>query len=101
MAQSCRDVIRVTDNNKRYLGSYFRVGFYGDAFDAEIRNRQFVYKEPTITSLSEISLRLQVALCVKVVFLCKANELSRGSPGILQESLERRCARDDHRFEDG
>lgn len=47
---------------RRVFGTYFRVGFYGakffkpDGLDGE----EFVYKEPTLTKLSEIFGRLQV-----------------------------------------
>lgn len=58
LSRSFKDILAVTESG-RYLGSYFRVGFYGDLFDADLRDKQFVYKEPTITQLSEFSLRLK------------------------------------------
>eukprot|EP01137_Pigoraptor_chileana_P018685 Opistho-2@78585 len=48
----------VTQSGKRLLGSYFRVGFYGAKL-GELDGKEFIYKEPKITHLSEISLRLQ------------------------------------------
>ena len=39
------------------LGSYYRVGFYGDAFE-ELNGQEFIYKEPKITKLVEIKDRL-------------------------------------------
>ena len=40
------------------FGTYFRVGFYGDAFN-ELSGEEFVYKEPGITKLAEIAHRLE------------------------------------------
>lgn len=44
---------------KRIFGTYFRVGFYGCKF-GDLNGAEFVYKEPTLTKLSEIFSRLQV-----------------------------------------
>jgi len=41
------------------LGTYFRVGFYGSKF-GDLDGEEYIYKEPTITKLPEISHRLQV-----------------------------------------
>lgn len=43
---------------KRIFGTYFRVGFYGCKF-GDLNGAEFVYKEPTLTKLSEIFSRLQ------------------------------------------
>ncbi|XKL65388.1 hypothetical protein PGB90_008808 [Kerria lacca] len=43
---------------KRIFGTYFRVGFYGSKF-GDLNGEEFVYKEPTLTKLSEIFSRLQ------------------------------------------
>ena len=43
------------------MGTYFRVGFFGDKF-GDLDGEEFVYKEPAITKLPEISLRLQVCV---------------------------------------
>lgn len=42
------------------FGTYFRVGFYGAKF-GDLDEREFIYKEPGITHLPEISHRLEVA----------------------------------------
>ena len=42
------------------MGTYFRVGFFGDKF-GDLDGEEFIYKEPAITKLPEISLRLQVS----------------------------------------
>lgn len=41
------------------LGTYFRVGFYGSRF-GDLDGEEYIYKEPAITKLPEISHRLQV-----------------------------------------
>ncbi|KAG8543683.1 hypothetical protein GDO81_024032 [Engystomops pustulosus] len=43
---------------KRMFGTYFRVGFYGAKF-GDLDEQEFIYKEPTITKLPEISHRLE------------------------------------------
>lgn len=43
------------------FGTYFRVGFYGSKF-GDLDEQEFVYKEPAITKLAEISHRLEVKL---------------------------------------
>lgn len=45
-------------NGKRLFGTYFRVGFYGSRF-GDLDQQEFIYKEPTLTKLSEIFSRLQ------------------------------------------
>lgn len=42
------------------FGTYFRVGFYGSKF-GDLDEQEFVYKEPAITKLAEISHRLEVS----------------------------------------
>uniref|UniRef100_A0A3Q3E2Q1 Dedicator of cytokinesis 6 n=1 Tax=Hippocampus comes TaxID=109280 RepID=A0A3Q3E2Q1_HIPCM len=44
--------------NQRMFGTYFRVGFYGSRF-GDLDEQEFVYKEPSITKLAEISHRLE------------------------------------------
>jgi hypothetical protein len=41
------------------LGSFYRVGFFGAGFD-ELDGQEFIYKEPKITRLGEITERLLV-----------------------------------------
>jgi len=48
----------VQSEGKRMMGTYFRVGFYGARF-GDIDGEEFIYKEPAITKLPEISHRLQ------------------------------------------
>ncbi|CAL8303287.1 unnamed protein product [Merluccius merluccius] len=47
---------------ERMFGTYFRVGFYGCRF-GDLDEQEFVYKEPSITKLAEISHRLEEFYC--------------------------------------
>ena len=42
------------------LGTYFRVAFFGSIF-GDIDTEEFIYKEPAITKLPEVSHRLLVS----------------------------------------
>ncbi|XP_024276874.1 dedicator of cytokinesis protein 7 isoform X3 [Oncorhynchus tshawytscha] len=44
--------------HQRMFGTYFRVGFYGSKF-GDLDEQEFVYKEPAITKLAEVSHRLE------------------------------------------
>ncbi|XP_064604400.1 dedicator of cytokinesis protein 7-like isoform X2 [Liolophura sinensis] len=48
----------IRQEGKRIFGTYFRVGFYGKKF-GDLDGDEFIYKEPDITKLSEISHRLE------------------------------------------
>ncbi|XP_040062759.1 dedicator of cytokinesis protein 7 isoform X2 [Ixodes scapularis] len=48
----------VQQAGKRVFGTYFRVGFYGPRF-GDLDGEEFIYKEPTLTKLPEISHRLE------------------------------------------
>lgn len=52
-------VLNFLQDGKRMFGTYFRVGFYGSKF-GDLDEQEFVYKEPAITKLAEISHRLEV-----------------------------------------
>uniref|UniRef100_A0A0K0FC09 LD20667p (inferred by orthology to a D. melanogaster protein) n=1 Tax=Strongyloides venezuelensis TaxID=75913 RepID=A0A0K0FC09_STRVS len=49
----------LTNSDKRHFGTFFRVGFYGDMFGEELDNYEYIYREPSLTQLSEISHRLE------------------------------------------
>ncbi|XP_022534489.2 dedicator of cytokinesis protein 10 isoform X7 [Astyanax mexicanus] len=51
-------VTEVVNSEKRLFGRYYRVAFYGQGFFEEEENKEFIYKEPKLTGLSEISQRL-------------------------------------------
>nr|XP_033780870.1 dedicator of cytokinesis protein 8 isoform X2 [Geotrypetes seraphini] len=48
----------IKKGHKRMFGTYFRVGFYGSKF-GDLDEQEYVYKEPAITKLPEISHRLE------------------------------------------
>eukprot|EP00040_Diaphanoeca_grandis_P010020 m.51332 g.51332 ORF g.51332 m.51332 type:complete len:2104 (+) comp21430_c0_seq2:202-6513(+) len=58
MQESFLHITHVNEKKNRFLGSYFRVGFYGELF-VQLNNKEYIYKEPNVTRLAEISLRLQ------------------------------------------
>ncbi|NWW50673.1 DOC11 protein, partial [Pedionomus torquatus] len=51
-------ILEVMHTRKRLLGTFFRVAFYGQAFFEEEDGKEYIYKEPKLTGLSEISFRL-------------------------------------------
>ncbi|XP_028319598.1 dedicator of cytokinesis protein 10 isoform X8 [Gouania willdenowi] len=53
-------VTEVVNSEKRLFGRYYRVAFYGQVagFFEEEESKEFIYKEPKLTALSEISQRL-------------------------------------------
>ncbi|XP_055917510.1 dedicator of cytokinesis protein 9 isoform X2 [Eupeodes corollae] len=58
LTQSYNKVVEVNRSGKRMLGRFYRVVFYGQIYFEEDHAVEFVYKEPKLTSLSEISDRL-------------------------------------------
>lgn len=53
------EIVLIKDmEKKRFLGTYFRVGFFGKKF-TELDGAEFIYKEPNVTPLSELVLRLE------------------------------------------
>ncbi|KAJ8916213.1 hypothetical protein NQ315_016352 [Exocentrus adspersus] len=65
LAQNYEKVVDTSRSGKRLLGRYYRVGFYGQAYFEEENGVEYVYKEPKVTSLSEISERLYKQYCDK------------------------------------
>ncbi|CAN9509721.1 unnamed protein product [Ophioblennius macclurei] len=51
-------IMEVIQSGRRMLGTYFRVAFYGQGFFEEEDGKEYIYKEPKLTGLSEISQRL-------------------------------------------
>uniref|UniRef100_A0A673HMQ5 Netrin-4-like n=1 Tax=Sinocyclocheilus rhinocerous TaxID=307959 RepID=A0A673HMQ5_9TELE len=51
-------ILEVMQSGRRLLGTYFRVAFYGQGFFEEEDGKEYIYKEPKLTGLPEISLRL-------------------------------------------
>ncbi|XP_071453557.1 dedicator of cytokinesis protein 9 [Hetaerina americana] len=59
LALSCSKIIEVERSGRRLLGTYFRVAFYGRASPWEKRGVEYVYHEPKVTPLAEVSERLR------------------------------------------
>ncbi|KAB0797571.1 hypothetical protein PPYR_08564 [Photinus pyralis] len=59
LAHNYSKIVEVNKSGKRLLGRFYRVGFYGQAYFEEDNGVEYVYKEPKVTSLSEISERLE------------------------------------------
>ena len=57
LSQAYTKAGEVIISGRRLLGKYFRVGFYGSYFDDE-DGKEYIYKEPKVTSLPEICERL-------------------------------------------
>ncbi|XP_051993414.1 dedicator of cytokinesis protein 11-like isoform X2 [Xyrauchen texanus] len=51
-------IIEVMQSGRRLLGTHYRVALYGQGFFEEEDGKVYIYKEPKLTGLSEISLRL-------------------------------------------
>ncbi|XP_068734853.1 dedicator of cytokinesis protein 9-like [Montipora capricornis] len=64
LAQAYKKVVDVMGTGKRLLGKYFRVAFFGQMFGDD-DGKDFIYKEPKITGLAEISHRLEQIYCRK------------------------------------
>ncbi|XP_061394284.1 dedicator of cytokinesis protein 9 isoform X1 [Musca vetustissima] len=58
LAKAYAKIIEVNRSGKRMLGRFYRVVFYGMMYFEEDHAVEYVYKEPKLTSLSEISERL-------------------------------------------
>ncbi|XP_059484145.1 dedicator of cytokinesis protein 9 isoform X2 [Neocloeon triangulifer] len=60
LAQSCTKASEcATRSGRRLLGTYYRVAYYGQAcFDENTQGVEYIYKEPKVTSLAELSERL-------------------------------------------
>ncbi|KAJ8350269.1 hypothetical protein SKAU_G00253990 [Synaphobranchus kaupii] len=51
-------VTEVMHTGKRLLGTYFRVAFFGQGYFEDEDGKEYIYKEPKFTPLSEVSQRL-------------------------------------------
>ncbi|XP_074040157.1 dedicator of cytokinesis protein Ziz isoform X3 [Leptinotarsa decemlineata] len=65
LADNYEKVVETNRSCRRLLGRYYRVGFYGQAYFEDENGLEYVYKEPKVTSLSEISERLFKQYCDK------------------------------------
>jgi len=58
-------IVDVMLSGKRMLGKYFRVAFFGPAYFEDDDGKEYIYKEPKITGLTEICDRLRVMFSAK------------------------------------
>lgn len=65
LTQNYGKIIEVNKSGKRLLGRFYRVAFYGQAYFEDESGIEYVYKEPKVTSLSEITERLYKQYCEK------------------------------------
>ncbi|XP_067852878.1 dedicator of cytokinesis protein 11 [Heptranchias perlo] len=56
--EAYKKIILVLHTGRRLLGTFFRVAFYGQSSFEEEDGKEYIYKEPKLTRLSEISERL-------------------------------------------
>ncbi|KAF2356439.1 Dedicator of cytokinesis C/D N-terminal [Trinorchestia longiramus] len=63
--QAYTRVVEVNNSQRRLLGTYFRVAFYGVLHFEDEASKEYVYKEPKVTSLAEVSERLFQQYCDK------------------------------------
>ena len=66
------------------MGTYFRVAFFGSIF-GDIDAEEFIYKEPAITKLPEVSHRLQVSEFSELHF--KESEISYSEQKLMNEAF--------------
>lgn len=52
-------IISATKSGKRLLGKFYKVAFFGKDFFEDESGKEYIYKEPKVTSLPEISQRLK------------------------------------------
>uniref|UniRef100_A0A0P6E5D7 Dedicator of cytokinesis protein n=2 Tax=Daphnia magna TaxID=35525 RepID=A0A0P6E5D7_9CRUS len=65
LSQACSRATEVNRTGKRLLGTYYRVALYGKARFGDEACTEYIYKEPKVTSLSEIAERLNKMYCSK------------------------------------
>jgi hypothetical protein len=58
-------VVSLNQSNKRILATYYRVRFHGRGFERE-QGKEFIYKEPNVTPLASIKLRLEALYSTKL-----------------------------------
>ncbi|XP_077554524.1 dedicator of cytokinesis protein Ziz isoform X3 [Haemaphysalis longicornis] len=63
--QGYTKILEVNCTGRRLLGTYYRVVFFGQAYFGEDSEKEYIYKEPKVTSLPEISERLHRMFCEK------------------------------------
>lgn len=90
LAHNYEKIVETNKSGKRLLGRYYRVGFYGQAYFEEDSGCEYVYKEPKVTSLSEVSERLNKQYCEK--FGHEIVKLIQDSSPVNQNELDAKFA---------
>eukprot|EP00048_Salpingoeca_helianthica_P003774 m.70487 g.70487 ORF g.70487 m.70487 type:complete len:1891 (-) comp12891_c1_seq1:30-5702(-) len=54
LAEIFRQIQEATDASKRHPAAFFRVGFFGDLFDTDLRGAEYIYKMPPLFRLAEM-----------------------------------------------
>ncbi|XP_041349256.1 LOW QUALITY PROTEIN: dedicator of cytokinesis protein 9-like [Gigantopelta aegis] len=65
LSESYKKVQEVMISGKRFLGSYFRVAFFGQTYFDDLDGQEYIYKEPNVTNLTEICERLHMVFTDK------------------------------------
>ncbi|XP_018332779.1 dedicator of cytokinesis protein 9 [Agrilus planipennis] len=90
LAQNYSKVVEVNKSGRRLLGRFYRVAFYGQAYFEDESGIEYVYKEPKVTSLSEISERLFKQYTEK--FGQEVVKMIQDSVPIIQNELDQKFA---------
>lgn len=86
LAQNYEKVVDTNKSGKRLLGRYYRIAFFGQAFFEEDSGVEYVYKEPKVTLLSEITERLSKQYCDK--FGSEFIKMIQDSSPVVPENLD-------------
>ncbi|GJQ82839.1 hypothetical protein Trydic_g13541 [Trypoxylus dichotomus] len=90
LAQNYGKVIDVIKSGRRLLGRFYKVVFYGQVYFEEENGVEYVYKEPKVTSLSEIAERLEKQYGDK--FGADAVKIIHDSSPMAQNELDQKFA---------
>ncbi|CAN0290885.1 unnamed protein product [Lampetra fluviatilis] len=85
-----KKVVEVTHSGRRLLGTFFRVAFFGQGFFEEEDGKEYVYKEPKLTGLAELSQRLLQLYAHK--FGASNVRMLQDSGKVNAKDLDPRCA---------
>lgn len=90
LADNYAKIVDTNKSGRRLLGRFYRVGFYGQAYFEDDSGLEYVYKEPKVTSLSEISERLYKQYCEKLGQ--EVVKMIQDSTPVIQSDLDQKFA---------
>ncbi|CAG0895846.1 unnamed protein product [Darwinula stevensoni] len=90
LERSYRKVHEVNRLGRRFLGTYFRLAFYGEVYFEALSGQEFIYKEPNVTTLAEFSERIENQFGQK--FGADSLRIIKDSNPVNEEELESRYA---------